>query len=119
MIPIIHYIPEPVSDELAQRLQSIRTVEQVFRWAQESRLHLADMVQQDEYTTDVLVLFHRHIVLSFDVSCIGNVRTVSVWDHTPTAQELLKARLARGWQPTSSEFSNGKRVVGYAGEEKH
>lgn len=118
MIPIIHYISEPVSDELAQRLQMLRTLEQVFQWVQGSRLHLADMIQQDEYTTDVLVLLHSDLVLSFDISCIGNVRNVSVWDHAPAAQELLQARLARGWQPTSSELISGKRIVGYAGEEK-
>ncbi len=119
MLPIIHYVPEPVSDDLAQHLQAIRTLEHIFQWVQVARLHLADMVQQDEYTTDVLVIIHDDLVLSFDVSCIGNVRTVCVWDHTPTAQELLQARLARGWQPTSSEFSNGERIVGYAGEAEY
>jgi hypothetical protein len=39
---------------------------------------------------------------------------VAVWDHLPTARELLDARLERGWQPTPSALKTGKRVLGYA-----
>ena len=39
---------------------------------------------------------------------------VAVWGHKPGAQELLDARLARGWQPTSTTLRTGKRVLGYA-----
>lgn len=116
MVPIIHYMPEPVSDELAQRLQRLTTLERVFQWVQDARLHLADMVQQDEYTTDVIVQMQETLVLTFGVSCIGNVHSVSVWDRTPTAQELLQARLARGWQPQASALATGDRVVGNAGQ---
>jgi len=37
-----------------------------------------------------------------------------VWDHRPSAAELLEARLARGWRPTASELKGGARVLGYA-----
>ncbi len=116
MLPIIHYVDEPISDEMAQLLQTITTVEWLLQWIQKARLHLADMVQQDEYTTDVVVVVRETLVLSFDVSCIGNVRGIAVWDRTPSPQELLQARLARGWQPTDSDFVNGPRVIGNAGE---
>lgn len=118
MVPIIHYVPDPISDELAQQIQRLTTLERVFQWVQHTRMHLGDLVQQDEYTTDVIVLVQDDLVLSFDVSCIGNVRTVSVWCMIPTAQQLLQARIARGWQPTHSDLSNGARVMGYAGEQQ-
>jgi hypothetical protein len=37
-----------------------------------------------------------------------------VWDHAPTARELLDDRLARGWSPTASALKSGDRVLGYA-----
>jgi hypothetical protein len=42
------------------------------------------------------------------------VAAVAVWDHRPTADELLEARLARGWRPTPSALKDGERVLGYA-----
>ena len=39
---------------------------------------------------------------------------VAVFDHAPTAAELLHARLARGWRPTASGLKAGDRVLGYA-----
>jgi hypothetical protein len=42
------------------------------------------------------------------------VTAVAVFDHAPTAQELLEARLARGWRPTPSALKAGERVLGYA-----
>jgi hypothetical protein len=42
------------------------------------------------------------------------VTAVAVWNHRPTAQELLDARLAAGWRPTASALRQGERVTGYA-----
>ena len=39
---------------------------------------------------------------------------VAVWDHVPEADELLAARLARGWEPTPTAMRDGQRVLGYA-----
>ena len=39
---------------------------------------------------------------------------VAIWDHRPTADELLAARLARGWQPTATDTRDGPRVLGHA-----
>ena len=39
---------------------------------------------------------------------------VAVWDHRPTAAELLAVRLAGGWKPTPSALKGGGRVLGYA-----
>jgi hypothetical protein len=37
-----------------------------------------------------------------------------VWDHRPSAAELLEHRLADGWQPTPTQLKGGARVLGYA-----
>lgn len=37
-----------------------------------------------------------------------------MWDHRPTADELLAARVARGWQPTPTELRDGPKVLGFA-----
>jgi hypothetical protein len=37
-----------------------------------------------------------------------------VWDHEPTADELLKYRLSKGWAPTPSPLRDGDRVIGHA-----
>ena len=39
---------------------------------------------------------------------------VAVWDHQPTAAELLDARLAGGWAPTPTDTRDGPVVMGYA-----
>lgn len=39
---------------------------------------------------------------------------VSVWDHQPTADELLDARLARGWLPVPTSTVDGDVVMGHA-----
>jgi hypothetical protein len=37
-----------------------------------------------------------------------------VWDHRPTAAELLEQRLASGWRPKPSLLKEGDVVEGYA-----
>jgi hypothetical protein len=37
-----------------------------------------------------------------------------VWDHRPTARELLDRRLAAGWTPKPSLLKDGDAVEGYA-----
>jgi hypothetical protein len=37
-----------------------------------------------------------------------------VWDHRPTADELLDDRLARGWSPTPTGTVDGPVVLGHA-----
>jgi len=37
-----------------------------------------------------------------------------VWDRHPTADELLDARLASGWQPTPTDTVDGPRILGHA-----
>ncbi len=42
------------------------------------------------------------------------VTAVAVWDHQPTAAELLAHRLAAGWRPMPSLLAKGPQVVGFA-----
>jgi len=42
------------------------------------------------------------------------VNAVSVWDHRPTADELLEARIAAGWTPTPTSTVDGDVVMGHA-----
>jgi hypothetical protein len=37
-----------------------------------------------------------------------------VWDHRPTADELLATRLALGWAPEPSRLKDGDVVEGHA-----
>lgn len=39
---------------------------------------------------------------------------VAIWDHRPTAAELLERRLSDGWTATPSPLKAGDRVLGYA-----
>jgi hypothetical protein len=42
------------------------------------------------------------------------VTAVAVWDHAPTADELLAARTARGWAPTPTATREGEKILGHA-----
>jgi hypothetical protein len=42
------------------------------------------------------------------------MKGVSVWGHSPSADELLDARLRRGWVPTPTSTVDGEVVLGHA-----
>jgi hypothetical protein len=42
------------------------------------------------------------------------VTAVAVWNHRPSADELLQQRLASGWQPTATVLQEGERILGHA-----
>ena len=39
---------------------------------------------------------------------------VAVWAHAPSADELLEARVARGWEPTPTGTRDGPKILGHA-----
>ncbi|MFO0579634.1 MAG: hypothetical protein U1A78_37015 [Polyangia bacterium] len=39
---------------------------------------------------------------------------MSVWDHKPSADELLEARVLAGWQPTPTDTVDGPQILGHA-----
>lgn len=44
----------------------------------------------------------------------GGDLAVSVWDHKPSADELLEARVHAGWQPTPTDTVDGPQILGHA-----
>jgi hypothetical protein len=42
------------------------------------------------------------------------VTAVAVWDHSPSADELLAARITNGWRPTPTETRDGPKILGHA-----
>ena len=103
-------------NRLRAELGERRTLGDVLAWgrAQQPPRAVTDIVTQDEYTHDVLIDLAPRLCLVFDVTCLGAVTAVAVFDHQPDAAELLAARLARGWHPTPSHLRDGDRVLGYA-----
>ena len=67
----------------------------------------------DEFSSDI-VIAAGEFWLAYDVTWIGNVKNLSVWEKQPTKDELLAARLTREWQPTFSDLAAGQRILGYA-----
>lgn len=45
---------------------------------------------------------------------MGGITAVAVWDHLPSANELLEVRLAAGWVPRPTLMKDGDRVAGHA-----
>ncbi|MBI4815709.1 MAG: hypothetical protein HY791_05615 [Deltaproteobacteria bacterium] len=39
---------------------------------------------------------------------------VAVFEHEPSADDLLEARVARGWVPTATAMRGGDRILGHA-----
>jgi hypothetical protein len=39
---------------------------------------------------------------------------VAIWDHLPTADELLERRVTMGWRPLTSPLKEGDVVLGHA-----
>lgn len=93
-----------------------RNLSDVVNWvaALGRREVFADIIAQDEYTHDVIVRFRDEFFLVYDATWLGIVTSVSVWDHQPSADELLDFRLESGWRPTPSAMSDGAKVLGHA-----
>ncbi len=45
---------------------------------------------------------------------MGGITAVAVWDHLPSAEELLNRRRQSDWSPRPSILKEGDRVVGHA-----
>jgi hypothetical protein len=88
----------------------------VLRWARAQRppRSVVDIVTQDEYTHDVVLPFDGSHFLVLGATLLGSITGVAVWDHRPSAAELLAERLRQGWRPTPSRMRGGDRVWGYA-----
>jgi hypothetical protein len=45
---------------------------------------------------------------------VGQLTAVAVWDHKPSADELLAFRVEAGWRPTLTPLQTGPAVLGHA-----
>ena len=103
-------------DELLRELAPIQTLAVLVPWAlrRNPAAEFVEVVVQDEFTHDVMVPWRDGLVLVYETTCLGGITAVAIWDHHPTADELLQARLDAGWLPRPSLLKSGDRVVGHA-----
>jgi hypothetical protein len=45
---------------------------------------------------------------------VGALTAVAVWDHKPSADELIQRRLDAGWTPTPTSLKDGPAILGHA-----
>lgn len=74
---------------------------------------VVDVIVQDEFSHDVVVRW-GDVHLVFDTNCMGGIYGASAWDHRPTADELLDARLHAGWKPIPTKTQEGEEIMGHA-----
>jgi hypothetical protein len=75
---------------------------------------VANIIVQDEFTHDVIVPYRDGLVLVYDTTWLGGVTAVAVWNHLPSDDEILRARLNAGWRPTPSMLKEGDEILGHA-----
>jgi hypothetical protein len=95
--------------------ESMGILEQMVHWASRAEPPgaVVDVVVQDEFSHDV-VLRWAHVHLVFDTNCMGGIYGADAWDHRPTADELLAARLRAGWKPIPTKTQDGEESMGHA-----
>jgi hypothetical protein len=101
---------------ILEQVETFDTIRAVLDWArsQSPPAEVVDAIAQDEATHDILVRLTAADYLSFDVSGPGRVRSVTYWDHLPTAKDLLAKRVSLGWKPTPTHTKSGDVILGYA-----
>jgi hypothetical protein len=103
-------------DALLDELRQFATLKRVLTWSlsREPRAEFVDVVVQDEFHHDVIVRVTDRVYAVFETSWLGAVMAVAIWDHWPSADELLRGRMERGWRPTPTATIDGDVVLGYA-----
>ncbi len=111
-----HGLLEPTElNRLQAAFESMGILEETVRWASRAVPPgaVVDVVVQDEFSHDVVLRWGR-VHLVFDTNCMGGIYGASAWDHRPTADELLQARLQTGWKPIPTKTQDGEEIMGYA-----
>jgi hypothetical protein len=105
-----------IESSILTQVEPLDSIRSVLDWAhsQTPPAEVIDAIAQDEVTHDIVVLVLPKQFLVFDVTSLGHVRNVALWDHAPSPDELLELRLSRGWVPTPTPTKNGDLVLGYA-----
>ncbi|MGH9856900.1 MAG: hypothetical protein ACRD4B_03550 [Acidobacteriota bacterium] len=108
-----------VFEAIAQEIEKHRSLLDILKWAREQPPGdllpeiLSDLVVQDEFNHDVVIPW-KNLYFVYETTCLGSVTAIAIWDHRPTADELLTVRLNEGWRPTPSKLKDGDRVIGHA-----
>lgn len=108
-----------VFEPIAQELQYHRSLLDILKWARKQPAGnllpeiLSDLIVQDEFTHDLVVPWNE-LYFVYETTCLGTVTAVAIWDHPPTADELLTVRVNEGWRPIPSKLKDGDRVIGHA-----
>jgi hypothetical protein len=112
-------MPKEIFETLIDELQYHRSLLDILKWARKQPSGellpeiLSELVVQDEFTHD-LVIPWRSLFIVYETTCLGTVTAIAVWDHAPSADELLTVRVNEGWRPTPSKLKTGDKVIGYA-----
>jgi hypothetical protein len=112
-IPLFDHASLTVTDQASLARYTEHTTLDALLQA-EPALTVTDIIPQDEYANDVLVPLPNGRYLSFEVTCLGEITGVAVWPDRPSAEMLLQARVAHGWEPVVSRLTGGNRILGYA-----
>ncbi len=108
-----------VFESIANELQYHRSLLDILKWARKQPSGdllpeiLSELVVQDEFNHDLVVPW-KNIYLVYETTCLGTVTAAAIWNHAPTADELLTVRINEGWKPTPSKLKDGDRVIGHA-----
>ena len=108
-----------VFEPITQELKSHGSLLDVLKWARKQPAGdllpeiLSDLVVQDEFNHDLVVPW-KNLYIVYETTCLGSITAIAIWDHPPTADELLSVRINEGWRPTPSRLKDGDRVIGYA-----
>lgn len=112
-------LPGDSFESIAQEVQHHHSLLDILKWARKQPPGdllpeiLTDLVVQDEFTHDVVIPW-RNVFIVYETTCVGAVTGIAIWDHAPTADELLTVRVNEGWRPTPSKLKEGDRVIGHA-----
>jgi hypothetical protein len=112
-------LPENIFELVSEELQQHLSLLAILKWARKQPAGdlrpeiLSDLVVQDEFNHDVVIPW-KNLYFVYETTCVGSVTAIAIWDHAPTADELLAVRVNEGWRPTPSKLRDGDRVIGHA-----
>src|SRR5262245_34852259 len=112
-------LPSDIFETISQELGQHRSVLDILKWARKQpagRLLpeiISELIVQDEFTHDVVVPW-KELFLVYGTTCLGAITSIGIWNHAPSADEILSIRMNEGWRPTPSSLQDGDRILGHA-----
>jgi hypothetical protein len=108
-----------VFETISQELEQHRSVLDILKWARKQPAGsllpeiISEFIVQDEFTHDLVVPW-KQLFFVYGTTCLGAITAIGIWNHAPTADELLSTRMNEGWRPTPSSLQDGDRILGHA-----